>query len=200
MQVIRKYDSSGNYDNTILNLKEVLKTKDIRCALFGGFEEDEGWRRECMDELVHLYSLDYADRYSKDLIVFNPYILKEDIIEKDSIGSANMLSVSESIIWDCKVMSRSDILSFYISEKCTNAVTLFELGNALGHICMSDSDDRFKLIISINNNYPNLGVLYAYLEQIIGDKDALYSMVNCHATPKSHALAIYNSYKYFVNK
>lgn len=199
MQVIRKYDSSGNY-NTILSLKEMLTTTNVFCALFGGFEEDEGWRRECMDELVHLYSLDYADRYSKDLIVFNPYILKEDIIGSDFLGSANKLPVSESILWDYKVMQTSHILSFYISEKCTNSMTLFELGNALGHTCMSYADDRFKLIISINNNYPNLDVLYAYLEQIIGDKDALHSMVNCHATPKSHALAIYNSYKYFVNK
>ena len=199
METLRKYDEKGQYDNIMNRLDPVFRKNVITCALFGGFEEDEGWRRECMDELSHLYSLDYADRYREDLVILNPYILKQDILSRDEISGENKLSVYDSIKWDYKAMIKSNIVSFYISEKCTNAMSLFELGNVLGSLDM-DNDSRFRVVVSISSDYPNREALYTYLEEIIMNKDVLSSVVNCHATPKSHALAIYNSYKYFVTR
>lgn len=199
MQVIRKYDEKGQYDNIMNRLDTVFQKKVITCALFGGFEEDEGWRRECMNELSHLYDLDYAGRYRKDLVILNPYILKQDIWTRDEIGGENQLSIYDSIKWDYRAMTKADIISFYISEKCTNSMSLFELGNVLGSLDM-DNDNRFRVVISINSNYPNREALYTYLEEIIMIKGVLSSIVNCHATPQSHALAIYNSYKYFITR
>lgn len=199
MEILRKYDEKGQYDNIMNRLNTVFQKNVITCALFGGFEEDEGWRRECMDELSHLYYLDYAERYRKDLVILNPYILKQDVLSRDEIGRENKLSIYDSIKWDYKAMIKADIVSFYISEKCTNSMSLFELGNILGYVYMN-IDNRFRVVISINHDYSNREALYTYLEGIIQNKDVLFSVVNCHATPQSHALAIYNSYKYFVTR
>ena len=199
METLRKYDEKGQYDNIMNRLNAVFQKNVITCALFGGFEEDEGWRRECMDELSSLYYLDYAERYREDLVVLNPYILRQDILTRNDIGGENKLSINDSIKWDYKDKIIAYIVSFYISEKCTNAMSLFELGNVLGSMDMYN-DNRFRVVISISPDYPNREALYTYLEEIIMIKDVLSSVVNCHATPQSHALAIYNSYKYFVTR
>ena len=185
MHAIDKYHPNSKKFNEV-NIDE----DSISCMLFGGISKENNWRNELTAALLDFSFMDNADnRYSKELVLVNPYTtleLSEDIEDN--------LSMYSSFKWDHFNGSKTTIKSFYFSETGEQNMSLLELGYWLSYHLNNEPNNLNTFVISISTGYSLHNRLVTYLKAILGE-DRYNIMVNDLANPSSHALAIYNAYK-----